>query len=65
MKRKNHNTTPIERVDSIHQDFEDLVVREILISEILILEILWEVFLVEDSADDLEEKASKVEKISK
>jgi hypothetical protein len=64
--------THIERVDLIHQDFEVSEVKadsevsdEILISEILILVILWVVFLVEDSADDLEKKAFNEVKISK
>ena len=35
------------------------------ISEILILAISWAVFLVVDSADELEEKVPKVEKTSK
>jgi len=46
------------------EDLDDLVgVNEELISEILISVISCEEFLVEDSADDREEKALKEEKI--
>ena len=70
MRRKNPNTTPIGK-----EDFDDLTERisgdlvvevsEDLISEILISETLWAGFSAEDSADDLGEKALRVEKISR
>ncbi|MEI6774783.1 MAG: hypothetical protein WCL18_08685 [bacterium] len=75
MKRKKANTMPIEKVD-----IRDLMVRDDLVEvalvevpevrqdstfEILILAILWVVFLVGDSAADLQEKAHKVEKTFK
>jgi len=71
MRRKKLNTTPIERVDFDDEEISEgsddsvVVVSEILILEILTLVILWEVFLVVDSADDREEKALKAEKTSK
>jgi hypothetical protein len=61
-------------------DIRDLMVRDDLVEvvlvevmevkqdstfEILILATLWVVFLVDDSADDLQEKAHKEEKTSK
>lgn len=65
---------PIEKVDSLEneeQDFEDsadddlVAVSDDSISEILISEILWEVSLVDDSADEEGEKALSDEKIFK
>ena len=71
MKRKKRNMIAIEKVDLIHQDSVDLEakadseVSDELIFEILILATLWVVFLVADSADDLEEKALKAERTSR
>lgn len=71
MKRKDPNTIHSENEDSIRHDFEvsddfeGLVDNEALISEILTSVILWEVFSVEDSAEEPRERKSNEARISK